>query len=347
MAVVLFHYTTGYEAHFGPYPSRPLFYFSNGHFGVELFFCISGFVILGTLERTANWRRFAIARFARIYPAFLVCAIISLTTVRLAHFHFPGLNAPAIAVNATMLTGVTGVEAIDPSYWTLSYEVLFYIAIATVWTLLKGARRLEWPCLAWLACSLIGHWSPWVGAHHRLSVLFNIGYANFFVLGMMLYYIGQGSVSWLTKPTFAIALLMSLFPPEYNNGHMAQPVYVAMIVTFCAAIYLVSASGGRFLDITALVFLGEISYSLYLIHQMVGYAIIRIFFRLGLTTNVAIPLTIFLMIGLAFCLRTVIEKPCGRWIKSMAKGKGKESKALQTTGDPWAPQARVAERSGA
>jgi peptidoglycan/LPS O-acetylase OafA/YrhL len=140
---------------------------------------------------------------------------------------------------------------------------------------------------------------------------------------------------------------MSLFPPEYNNGHMAQPVYVAMIVTFCAAIYLVSASGGRFLDITALVFLGEISYSLYLIHQMVGYAIIRIFFRLGLTTNVAIPLTIFLMIGLAFCLRTVIEKPCGRWIKSMAKGKGEKSKPLQTTGDPWAPQARVAERSGA
>ena len=42
-----------------------------GHFGVELFFIISGFVILMTIERLKTVRDFAIARVTRLMPAFL------------------------------------------------------------------------------------------------------------------------------------------------------------------------------------------------------------------------------------------------------------------------------------
>ena len=333
LSVVLFHYTTGWEHFFPPYASKPLFFASHGHFGVELFFCISGFVILGTIERTANLRRFAIARLARIYPAYLVCAVLSLAAIRLGPFHIPGLNAGAIALNATMLTGLTGVQAIDPSYWTLSYEILFYAAAALVWVRLAGVqRRMECACLVWLAVSFVGHSVPWVSQHHRLAVLLNIEYANLFVLGMMLYYRAQGSCSRRTKLTVLAALLMALFPPEFNGGQLSRPAYVAMVLSFAGAIWLVSQSGGKFLDIRPLVFLGEISYSLYLIHQMVGYVLIGALLRAGLGTNLAILTTILAMVGVAHVLRTTVEKPAERWIKGLAKAKGKGSKIIRQEG---------------
>ena len=319
LSVVLFHYTTAYEIHFGPYPSRPFFFVPNGHFGVELFFCISGFVILGTIERTAGLQRFAIARFARIYPAYVVCALISLSTLYLAHFNRPPWTPESILLHATMLTGLVGADSIDPSYWTLSYEVIFYAGAATVWSLLGGVRRLELPCLLWLACSYIGHVVAWVPRHHRLMVLLGVPYANLFVVGMMLYYLHKGSRTVLARPTLCAALLMSLFPPEFNGGHMPQPAYMAMILAFAAAIWFVAKSDGRFLDIRPLVFLGEISYSLYLIHQMVGLALIRVFLRLGLPTDAAIFAAIAFVICLAFGLRVGVEKPAEQWIKSFGK----------------------------
>lgn len=326
LSVVLYHFTTIYQVHFGPYASPPLFSFINGHFGVELFFCISGFVILGTIERTANLQRFALARFARIYPAYFVCALITLGTLQIANLYFPALSAKAIAINAIMLASFNGTDLIDPSYWTLSYEVLFYAGAAMFWSVLGGRRRLEWLCLAWLGSSLMGHLYPWVGLHHRLSVLLNIQYANLFVAGMMLYCLTQGTRTRLTMPALGAALLLTIFPPEFNRGHISQPAYAGMIVIFCIAIWVISDSGGRFLDLKPLVFLGEISYSLYLVHQVVGFAVIQALLRAGVGTNLAIVFAIFLMIGVAFALRTLVEKPAERWIKNLAKPKAQKTK---------------------
>ncbi len=321
LSVVLYHFTTIYQTHFGPYAPPPLFSFINGHFGVELFFCISGFVILGTIERTANLRRFAVARFARIYPAFFVCALITLGTLQVANLHLAPLNAKAIAINATMLASLNGTDLIDPSYWTLSYEVIFYIGAAIAWSFLGRRRHVEWFCLAWLASSAAGHLFPWVGLHHRLTVLLNIEYANLFVVGMMLFCLTQGTRTRLTLPTLGAALFMTIFPPQFNRGHISQPAYSAMIVTFCILIWLISDTDGRFFDIKPLVFLGEISYSLYLIHQVVGFAIIRTLLSVGVGTNLAILIAISLMIGVACALRKFVEKPAERWIKNLGKPK--------------------------
>jgi peptidoglycan/LPS O-acetylase OafA/YrhL len=319
LGVVLYHYTTSYESHFGSYAQPPLFRFPNGHLGVQLFFCLSGFVILSTIERTQRLKHFAIARFARIYPTYFVCAVVALGIRQVADLHLPALNAPALAANALMLSSLSGTQTLDPSYWTLSYEVIFYASAAVVWSLSGGRRRLEQVCLAWLAASLAGHLLPWLALHHKLAVLLNLEFANLFVLGMMLYCLSQGERTRLTLPTLSAALLLALFPSASDRGHISQLAYVATIVCFCALIWIVADTGGRFLDIKPLVFLGEISYSLYLIHQVAGFAVIRFLLRLGLTTNAAILLTICLMVGIALGLRTFVEKPAERWIKGLAK----------------------------
>lgn len=69
MSVVLFHYTTRFTELFAP-PYSPTISFQNGHYGVNLFFIISGFVIFMTLERTSKPMDFVISRFSRLFPAY-------------------------------------------------------------------------------------------------------------------------------------------------------------------------------------------------------------------------------------------------------------------------------------
>lgn len=321
IAVVLFHYTSGYEFNFGRSGSGLFFYLPKGCFGVQLFFLISGFVILRTLERTHDLRSFAIARFARLYPPFFVCATFTLTVIGRTHGHLASLNAKAIAINYTMLAQLVGVQFIDPSYWTLTYEVLFYAGAALIWFQLRPQRRLEVPCLIWLGCSLVGHLVKGIYKHHRMCTLIDVDYANLFVLGMMLYYFSQGFRSRLTIPTFGAALLMALIPPEINGVGvvLSRAVFLALIASFCGCIWLAADARIGFLDLRPLVFLGEISYSLYLIHQIVGFAIIHAFLGAGWEPNVAVIATVALVVGLAASLRVFVEKPAERWIKNLAK----------------------------
>jgi len=69
-AVMLYHYTAGE----GPRLNRAELLVSVpwGHFGVQLFFVISGYVILMTVRRVRTAGEFAVSRFARLYPAFWV-----------------------------------------------------------------------------------------------------------------------------------------------------------------------------------------------------------------------------------------------------------------------------------
>ena len=69
LAVVLFHYTV-YYGKTVDHADNPWFRFSYGHYGVMLFFMISGFVILMTLDRTKTVWDFAVARFCRLYPVY-------------------------------------------------------------------------------------------------------------------------------------------------------------------------------------------------------------------------------------------------------------------------------------
>jgi peptidoglycan/LPS O-acetylase OafA/YrhL len=51
-------------------------FFTLGVTGVDLFFIISGFVILLTLEKTRNWQDFVVSRFSRLYPVYWASVIL-------------------------------------------------------------------------------------------------------------------------------------------------------------------------------------------------------------------------------------------------------------------------------
>jgi exopolysaccharide production protein ExoZ len=102
-------------------------YFSSGGVGVDTFFVISGFIITYATQKKESVSEFAIKRFFRIYPLFMVIWLIASITVysavpwkdlikslMLFHNDYNFRNAPAYGFN---LMGTP---------WTLTYEVYFY-----------------------------------------------------------------------------------------------------------------------------------------------------------------------------------------------------------------------------
>ncbi|MCA2219455.1 acyltransferase family protein [Jidongwangia harbinensis] len=141
LVVVLFHLSPtvlGPERHLAVFRTVDL-----GKYGVLLFFLVSGYVIPMSLERHGSLRRFWVGRLCRIYPAYLVTlavvavlAAAGLTTVRLE----PVTGALA---HATMLSDLLGVRGVVRVFWTLSYEMTFYLVVAGLYAW-RGHRHSGW-----------------------------------------------------------------------------------------------------------------------------------------------------------------------------------------------------------
>lgn len=144
--VMLFHLTRPFTAH---YPHRDFFLYISryGYLGVQLFFMVSGFVICYTPERTPGFWHFHVNRFARLFPAMLLCSLLTLGVVQC-------LDHPVVFINAHTfrnllpgltftnpqlwsLAGGTNFHWINGSYWTLWIEVQFYLLASVVYYVQK------------------------------------------------------------------------------------------------------------------------------------------------------------------------------------------------------------------
>lgn len=318
IAVVLYHYTVAYNTVVQHQPGL-LRQFPNGHFAVNLFFVISGFVIFMTLERSSSLADFAVSRFARLWPPYIACAAFTTSVIVLLHFNPMKLTVRDALLNTLMMNKALGIVPIDPSYWTLTCEVLFYAGIALAFFVLR-IRRMEWACLAWIAVSFLVRWSHFDDRHVRIAVLLGTEFCQFFVLGMMIYLITQRRNTWLTTFTALLAYLLNLFGPEFNPGNLKLWQFMLMSAAFPLAVWFIAEKKPRFLNVWPLLFLGEISYSLYLVHQIAGYWVIRKLEGAGSGPNAAVLVAIMGAIAVAACVRRLVEIPAQKSIRGWYRG---------------------------
>ncbi|GGN62893.1 hypothetical protein GCM10010112_21560 [Actinoplanes lobatus] len=111
-----------------------------GTAGVMLFFLVSGYIIPASLERHGDLRAFWLSRARRLLPLYL--AMIAVLVA--AH---PPANAWSTAVgHATMLPFLLGVPLVTPVFWTLSFEMAFYLLVTTLFTV-RAQRSLLPPVI--------------------------------------------------------------------------------------------------------------------------------------------------------------------------------------------------------
>lgn len=201
MAVVLFHYAfRGYAADdlsVLNYPSLiPVAKY--GYLGVDLFFMISGFVILMTAAN-ASLKGFVVSRIVRLYPAFWACCTITFLMVLVFGGDRFAASWPEYVVNMiTLGRDAFGLRSIDGAYWSLQVELRFYVLVAIV--LLMGkihrAQTLLW---VWLAGTVLVLAFPFIKLHNLLVV----DYSGFFIAGAAFFLV------WLHGMSLERAALLS------------------------------------------------------------------------------------------------------------------------------------------
>lgn len=285
-----------------------------GFLGVELFFMISGFVILMTASK-GDLKHFVISRLTRLYPIFWVCCTLTfIVTLTLGGARFSASFGQYL-VNLTMLSGFTDVPALDGAYWSLFVELKFYFLVALV-VLFRQLERTQLLLAAWLGVSIFLNVFP----NKLLSLVLTADFAPLFVGGAVCYLIYARGVSamrlallgvaWVAATHHALAAIPG-FEQKYRTD-LGEYVIAGTLSAMFAVFLLVALNRTGGLAKTNWVALGALTYPLYLIHQNIGYMI----FNLGypaLNPHVLMWGTVALMLVCAHLLHRVEQRYSGRF----------------------------------
>jgi peptidoglycan/LPS O-acetylase OafA/YrhL len=173
--VVLYHFGAGFaQRHNLPRPLTNLL--TNGWTAVTLFFILSGFILSytysGQIATSGGKLRFWEARFARIYPVYLLALLLS----------WPFRGNPGLGLSIAVFTMVQAWNPFHPNYggawnspaWTLSTEAFFYLLFPFFLPLLEkcSIRTLKFLAAAAALVVLLGHtMTPSVNPLTRLTGL--------------------------------------------------------------------------------------------------------------------------------------------------------------------------------
>lgn len=245
-----------------------------GNVGVDLFFVLSGYLIYGSLLVAPKpFANYLARRVRRIYPAFLAVfalyVVLAFASGRLERF--PSEPAAAllyVVQNLLLLPGVFPIDPLITVAWSLSYEFFFYLLVPFIVALAdlrlrSGRWRRVFLVLATVA-ALLG-FAAW-GGPVRMTM---------FLAGMLLYELVQGGhgASWGSRSGLLAGVLGLAVPLLALPGPGLQALRVGLIYAaflgFCLAAFRhPDGRLGRSLSWAPLRWMGNISYSYYLLHGL-------------------------------------------------------------------------------
>ncbi|MEU6664418.1 acyltransferase [Streptomyces sp. NPDC046727] len=300
-----------------------------GCLGVQFFFVISGFVIC-----MSSWGRtlgdFFRSRVARLYPAYWVALVlVTAAAVALPVVVHP-VRPDEFLVNLTMFQQPMGAHRVLGVCWTLWVEVRFYVLFALL-VVVRGVtyRRVVLFCCVWTLAAVVCRTS----GNALTDQLVMPEYAPFFIGGLALYLIhrfgsdlllwGIVAASWLLGQSNATR---GLWHPGAQGDFHREPWVILAIVTLAfAAVAAVALGWTRRANWPWLVTAGALTYPFYLVHEHLGWFVIRVLHRgLGLPAWPTLVTAVAGMLALAWLIHRFVEKPFGPRLK----------RALKRTGPP-------------
>lgn len=314
LMVVLFHFTMGTEeAEWG---------FKYGITGVDLFFMISGFVILLSLENIQKPGQFIINRISKLYPTYWVSVSITFLVILLYQIYIQGFNSkiiPAYLGNLSMFQYYLNIPHLDESYWTLIIEMLFYIFMYLLFRfgILKNISKIG--LILMIIIVLLAYFpihSSWIKAFFVWIPL--IQFWPLFFSGILFYKIITTHDSHLKHYGMLLLCLISQILLYFNSGKASYFIgfwEYALVLSFYFSLFTLFANRKlQFIVSKPTLFLGKISFALYLTHQSISVNYVIPFlmnsfrFSFWLSTVIAFVFSI----ALATFITYVIEIPCSR-----------------------------------
>jgi peptidoglycan/LPS O-acetylase OafA/YrhL len=310
-------------------------YYNLGPLGVAIFFLISGFVIPFSLGRLRGWP-FLLSRAMRIYPTYWACLALGVVAILLSagpRGVENGLAWPRLLGNALLVFPHFDHQAsLDWVNWTLAVELKFYLLAALLGAGLseKSFRPMGLVCLGMLAFiavfSVLGESqrAPSVTAFFR-GFAADMPYLIFMLVGTLFYKHHRGLLDGRQLAAQALFLL-GVFVMAWSLAPIkAQFPLVTKNYFYGLLLFGVAYSLRRHcVPWPPLELMAAISYPLYAVHNLMGYALLHHLIRSGWTYSQALPLVLSLLFGLAYGLHRLIERPTQlagkRWATAIARG---------------------------
>ena len=316
-----------------------IFYFFASHYGVDLFFFLSGFLICRLLLRPDfDYRRFLVGRIARIYPAF-VLSLVVWACMRIAVQQWYPLDPVQLAGNLLFLNAVPafGVKPYNAVTWSLFFEFVFYVTFPViVW----GARRKRRVTPARIA------------VFAAVFMLLALQMGAFFIRFLMFF--GGAFLAALperARRTLAgcvadgVAVTLYLFSTMLFALWLDYASFIPIFIATTALVVVKVIHGegflGRWFAWTPFRYFGNISYSFYLMHGL-GIEITMNFYgdellRLGGLVYLVTTFTMSLAIGLvsATALYVAAEKPYFTWRTMCRSGSAASYAAADRPAAKW------------
>jgi peptidoglycan/LPS O-acetylase OafA/YrhL len=290
--------------------------FKQGFLGVHLFFMISGFVILMTLDKCKNFFEFITRRWLRLFPAMLVATILIFLTAPL----FPERPEGMLRLR-DVIPGLTFIQqewihtnVLDGSFWSLFVEVKYYFIFGTMYFVFGGEKAIIglFICFCiWLVAASIVQFSSTPPAF--FVVLKNITKQEGLSFNEFSWF-ACGSLAYLYFTTknrnyFLFAGITGIIAAStlgLTSSAFSRPAFI-VLVFFLAAVYFEGIK--KLLANKVLIFIGFISYPLYLLHQNIMIALIaKMGKQFSFIPGILLPvIPILLLVLISYLIAKVIE----------------------------------------
>jgi len=255
------------------------FFWTIGHSGVDLFFVLSGYLIYGAaIKPSLHYGRFMKRRAQRIYPTFLVMVAVYLVLsfVVPSQSKLPaetGAAAIYVVQNLLLLPGIFPIEPLIAVAWSLSYEFFFYLTLPVI----VLAFRLQ----HWRPTARIGFWLAVAALYVTSWFVFTPQASRMlmFIAGILVYegvhsyrerYSTSPPKEWAAMALMAVAFVLFPFLEPLRDGALYRTLLSAF--AFGIFVFVLFRSEGplrRAFNWTPMRWLGNMSYSYYLIHALV------------------------------------------------------------------------------
>lgn len=319
-----------------PYVSYFLstFNFSGAAFGVALFFLITGFTTMMSLD-SDNSPLFLLKRTLRIYPTYVFGFSFTVSSIWL-FCYIRGVDFPYSAkdyfCNLSLFRNWLWTPYIDNGVWTLEMNIDFYIFIFLVFFVIRRKNykiiknsatilSILQIVLYFVAQNYLEVGTVW---WCKINIITSIcPYLIFQLLGSTVYihYKGEITAPVLCK-SIGLLIIEFLTVSYFSFLSINTPSYIYGLLVFL--LFYVSKDNVKPNKLIS--FISSISYPLYIIHAMFGYILLTILYQHNINVYVSITLVIAIVITLAYLIHITVENYskflCGKMISHFRNGKG-------------------------
>ena len=307
-----------------------------GQLGVTVFFFLSGFLITTLMRaeyeknRAVNLGHFWLRRALRILPP-LYLVVLGSAALALAVYPPGTLYRPALAAQLLFYANYSdGHESVPGTavVWSLAVEEHFYLLFPLLYVAMQRWRlsRKHQALLLWGLCGAVLVWRcVRVMAMHTPSahiicrtdtridsILFGCALAVWNNPALDRPVMAPKLLKYLLLPVAVVVLLASTYASNaaFANTCSFSLQGAALTVLFVGAIRLHDWPPFRVLNWRPVVLIGVLSYSLYLVHDVLRQAVARVWKLPHASLSVVVALALSVMV--AWAIYGVIEKPCAR-----------------------------------